>query len=198
MLIHFHATLKKVFNRKSHSWNSTLKSSIIEISLFFLYCVCKWLLFECAVLALRFKWHSWKLIGGQIICISCSVSRLCVCPWVSLSFSPSHSHPFFIFLTQARFPHSSLLSVFLILSLAFLPYYLISFSSPSEKLIPHFPPTPSLHIIPKFSFRLALSVSLIRKMISYESSEWRWHFNDCQSCRCYLVNECYHHALGST
>lgn len=156
------------------------------------------LLFEYAVLPLRFKWHSWKLIGGQIICISCSVFRLCICPWVSLSFSPSHSHPFFIFLTQARFPHSSLLSIFLILSLAFLPYYLISFSSPCEKLIPHFPPTPSLHIIPKFSFRLALSVSLIHKMISYESFEWRWHFNDCQSCRCYFVDKCYHHALGST
>lgn len=159
------------------------------------------LLFDSAVLPLLYKWHSWKLIGGQIICISCSVSGLCVCPWLSHSFSPSPSHslPFFIYLTQAHFPHSSLFSsIFLILSLAFLPYYQISFSSPSEKLIPHFPPTPSLHILPKFSFQLALSVSLKHKMISYESFEWRWHFNECQSRRCYLVDECYHHALGST
>lgn len=155
------------------------------------------LLFECVVLPLRFKWHSWKLIGGQIICISRSVSRLCICPWVCRSFSPSHFPPFFIYLAQAHFPHSSLLSVFLILSLAFLPYYLISFSSPREKLIPHFPPTPSLHILPKFSFRLALSVSFKHRMILYESFEWRWHFNGCQSCQCYLVDECHHHALGS-
>lgn len=129
---------------EKHIWKSPLKSSIIEMSFFFirflgLEITC--LLSEYAILPLCFKWHSWKLIGGQIICISCSVSGLCACPWVCYSFSPSH--PFFIYLTQAHFPHilhfSPSSSYF---SLAFLPYYLISFSSPSEKFIPHFPPTP--------------------------------------------------------
>ncbi len=161
------AQLKKPFEEQ-HNWN------FLFFFARFLGLEMTCLLSECAVLPLRFQWHSWKLIGGQIICISCSVSWLCVCPWVCHSFSSSHPHPFFMYLIQAHFPHSSLLSIFLIffsclLTLLSNLFFLSQWETHSSF---------STHSPPYIFYLNSLSVSLYR---SLSNTNW-FHMNHLSGC----------------
>lgn len=154
------AQLKKHFEEQ-HNWNFLF----FPVRFQGLEMTC--LLSECSVLPLRFKWHSWKLIGGQIICISCSVSGLCICPWVCHSFSPSH--PFVIYLTQAHFPHSSLLSIFLIFFSCLLTLLSNLFFLSQWVTLSSF----STHSPPYIFYLNSLSVSF---QLSFPNTKW-FHMN---------------------
>ncbi len=99
---------------------------------------------------------------------------LCVCPWVCHSFSPSHPHPFFMYLIQAHFPHSSLLSIFLIffsclLTLLSNLFFLSQWETHSSF---------STHSPPYIFYLNSLSVSLYR---SLSNTKW-FHMNHLSGC----------------